>query len=477
MNQACTICKDCIANHYWHMDYQDWSFFKVMMSVSNFKNRLTIPKKFVANVGEQISEEVKLEVPNGKTYRIKLAKEQNDLVLGTGWANFASAYELNQGDFLVFTLTGHSHFKARIFDASNCEKALSRVLMDGTPHKEERSISHGNPTQPSISKRSAVHCVGSSSHLRKTSKMSPTDFPSRKSTEDVDIKEPMNLFDFQKSWLVFPMGCNLTCEQKAKIDALEQKIIPQIPLYITAMDMTSMSGGFLAISKDYAVKHLLDKNGTITLSQLDGSKTWAINLDINTVGWYALSTGWLDFIRDNRLREGDICVFEPSRTKRRATLTFHPLEEIVRPKSSGYVPSHGATELGYIASRFTILTDQQKHQVEEKVRSIRSPYHLFLLITRTSNIVGKSCIMEFCSEYAKKYLQGGHDTITLLRPKKTNTWEAEIEITNNRTKLGRGWRQFASDNKLKLGDICLFELMENKDLTMTVHIIPKQDSS
>ncbi|CAN6361622.1 unnamed protein product [Urochloa humidicola] len=85
--------------------------------------------------------------------------------------------------------------------------------------------------------------------------------------------------------------------------------------------------------------------------------------------------------------------------------------------------------------------------------------------------------MRFCAEYAKKYLQGGHDTITLLRPKKTDTWEAGIEITNNRTKLGRGWRQFASDNKLKLGDICLFELMENKDLTMTVHIIPKQDSS
>jgi hypothetical protein len=45
------------------------------------------------------------------------------------------------------------------------------------------------------------------------------------------------------------MGCNMTTEQKAKIDALEQKIRPQIPLYITAMDMTSMSGGFLVSSE------------------------------------------------------------------------------------------------------------------------------------------------------------------------------------------------------------------------------------
>ncbi|CAL4905510.1 unnamed protein product, partial [Urochloa decumbens] len=477
-NRACTICKDCIANHYWHMDYQDRCFFKVM-SVSNFKNKLTIPQKFVSNVGEQISEEVQLEVPNGKTYRVKLDKEQNDLVLGSGWANFASAYELNQGDFLVFTLTGHSHFKVRIFDSTTCEKELSCVLMDSTPYKQERSISHDNPMQPPTRKRSAEHCVGSSSHLRKTSKMSPTNSPSRKSTEDVDIIEPMNSFGFQKSWLVFPLGCNLTCEQKAKIDALEQKIISQIPLYITAMDMTSMYGGLLAISKDYAVKYLLDQNGTIILSQLDGSKTWSITLDINTAGSYALSTGWLDFIRDNSLREGDICVFEPSKSKRRVTLIFHPLEKIARPKSPGYVPSsrspaHGVTEPGYIAPRFTILTDQQNHQVEEKVRAIRSPYHLFLLMVQASNI-GKSCTMAFCSEYAKKYLQGGHDTITLLCPKKTDTWEAEIEITNNRPNLRRGWRQFASDNELKLGDICLFELMESKDLTMTVHIIPKQD--
>jgi hypothetical protein len=95
-----------------------------------------------------------------------------------------------------------------------------------------------------------------------------------------------------------------------------------------------------AISKDYAVKHLLDKNGTITLSQLNGSKTWAITLDINTVGWYARSTGWLDFICNNGLKEGDICIFEPSKGKSRVTLIFHPLEETHHPKSAGLYVEH-----------------------------------------------------------------------------------------------------------------------------------------
>nr|TKW29341.1 hypothetical protein SEVIR_3G389300v2 [Setaria viridis] len=394
----------------------------------------TIPKRFANNIGGQIPEEVQLEVPNGKNYNVKVAREQDALVMGSGWANFASVYDLKQEDFLVFTYCGKSHFKVCIFDPSNCEKYFSCVVMDDT-YEQDRSISNDNtPT---------------SFHMQ-----SPT------SKRSENFKEETNRFSFIE-----------ISEQKRKIDALEQKIRPQIPLYITAMDMTSVFW--------ISVKHLLGKNGTITLSHVDGSKTWAITLGISTVGWYALSTGWLDFIQDNGLREGDICIFEPSKSKGRVTLTFHPLE-ICSKKAPGYAPSsrspmHGVTKLAYIIPRFTILSDKQKCKIEDKVRAIRSPYDLFVLIVKTSNVIGKSSSMGFCSEYAKKYLQGGYDSIILLHPNKTDIWEAEIEINNNRRRIGRGWWQFVSDNELKVGDICLFQLMETKKLTMTVHIIRKQE--
>jgi hypothetical protein len=35
----------------------------------------------------------------------------------------------------------------------------------------------------------------------------------------------------------------------------------------------------------------------------------------------------------------------------------------------------------------------------------------------------------------------------------------------------KGWKQFARDNKLRLGDLCLFELLENTKYTMNVHVI------
>ncbi|KAL6622537.1 hypothetical protein ACP70R_032416 [Stipagrostis hirtigluma subsp. patula] len=475
-NKSCTICKDCVAYHYWHhMDDQDKCFCKVIVS-SDFKNKLTIPKKFATSVRGQISEEVKLEVPNRKVYKVNVAVEQNDLVLGSGWASFASAYDLKLGDFLVFTYTGPSHIKVRIFDPSNCEKECSCVVMDTSRHVQQRSISHDNHMQPPTSKRLPIHCNASSSHIRKTPKTSPTDSPSEKSTQDVDTKEPLNSIGFLKSCLVFPMGCNMTSEQKAEIDSREQEIRSQIPLYITAIDATTVAGGFLVISKDYAIKHHLDKNWTIRLSQLDGRKTWLIALNMKTVGCYALSTGWLDFIRDNRLKEGDICIFEPLKSQRRVTLIFHPLKNSCRSKPPGYVPSSGCptdgvTETGYVVSRKTELNDQQKRKILEKVRAIQSLDTVFVQIMHTCNVAG-NCFVELCSAYAKKYLRGGYQPISLLHPNNSHTWDAEIEVMKNRHKLVRGWRQFVDDNNLKLNDICLFELMEKGEKhRMTVHII------
>ncbi|CAN6348276.1 unnamed protein product [Urochloa humidicola] len=76
-----------------------------------------------------------------------------------------------------------------------------------------------------------------------------------------------------------------------------------------------------------------------------------------------------------------------------------------------------------------------------------------------------------------KYLPRENQTMRLRRPgpSKDDTWEVVFQVKNRRYTLGRGWRQFVDENKLKSGDICLFNLMENsKKLTMNVHIIRKR---
>lgn len=99
-----------------------------------------LPKEFTKNIRGQIQEVVKLEVPDGKTYDIQIANEHNGLVFRSGWAKFASAYELEQCDKLVFRYSGNSHFKVQIFDPSGCEKEFSCVMMESKPSVKGRLV-------------------------------------------------------------------------------------------------------------------------------------------------------------------------------------------------------------------------------------------------------------------------------------------------------------------------------------------------
>ncbi|KAF0888928.1 hypothetical protein E2562_020150, partial [Oryza meyeriana var. granulata] len=484
MNKSCTTCMDCITNHYWrHMDDRERYFFKVMMSVSDVKDELAIPKKFAANVRWKIPEEVRLEVSDGKIYNVQITEEQDELVLRSGWANFASAYELKHGDLLVFIHSGHSHFKVLIFDPSCTEKEFSCVVTDSTSFVHESSISCDNHLQSPRSEILGKNYSLSSS--RKRPKMNLADYPSQRPDvpSSEDIKEPMNLGGLQKSkksHYVLPMSYNMTSVQKAEVNALEKKIQPHIPLYITAMDKTSVASGSLVFSKDYAVRYLLDQNKTITLCQSGGSKKWDISLDIDTDDLYALSTGWLDFFRFNLLQEGDICVFEASKSKTGVTLTFHPFKESHIPDSSEYTlstksPTHRVPKRDYFATNFTNLTDQQKRKVKNKIQSIQSDIPIFLSVMRSSNCTphGSLC---FSVKYASRYLPHEDQIMRLRLPKTKYKCKAafRVDTRTNLHRLLKGWGKFVNDNKLEVHDICLFQLMKNKKkLTMTIHIIRK----
>lgn len=80
-------------------------------------------------------------MPDGKTYNLRVSKEGNVLVFQSGWETFASAYELEHGDILLFEYSGSSSFDVRIFDQSCCEKELSCVTMNNTSCVNERDMS------------------------------------------------------------------------------------------------------------------------------------------------------------------------------------------------------------------------------------------------------------------------------------------------------------------------------------------------
>jgi hypothetical protein len=79
-------------------------------------------------------------VADGKTYDIQIAKEPNGLVFRYGWAKFASAYELEQGDMLVFRYSRNCLFKVQIFDPNGCEKEFSYFMVNNSSSVKGRLV-------------------------------------------------------------------------------------------------------------------------------------------------------------------------------------------------------------------------------------------------------------------------------------------------------------------------------------------------
>ncbi|PAN46106.1 hypothetical protein PAHAL_9G163700 [Panicum hallii] len=126
----------------------------------------------------------------------------------------------------------------------------------------------------------------------------------------------------------------------------------------------------------------------------------------------------------------------------------------------------------YILPRRTFLTFELKKKLKEKVRAICSKTPIYGCVMKKTSIEGKPQTMDISGEYADVYLP--FDDQTLLLQHLGKSWEVRCHIQKSNfpsKRLLKGWKQFARDNNLQVGDLCLFELLENREYTMNVHII------
>ncbi|KAM0884033.1 hypothetical protein ACQ4PT_031267 [Festuca glaucescens] len=84
------------------------------------------------------------------------------------------------------------------------------------------------------------------------------------------------------------------------------------------------------------------------------------------------------------------------------------------------------------------------------------------------------------SRYAARHLP--HKSQTVVLQCNGKSWETKMVTNRNRDGrrwfLSGGWSKFARGNRLRIGDICLFERKKNRrELTMKVHIIPARSSA
>uniref|UniRef100_J3LQV5 TF-B3 domain-containing protein n=1 Tax=Oryza brachyantha TaxID=4533 RepID=J3LQV5_ORYBR len=115
--------------------------------------------------------------------------------------------------------------------------------------------------------------------------------------------------------------------------------------------------------------------------------------------------------------------------------------------------------------------------VKEEVRSIQSKVPVYVAIMKKTNVglTSSRCQLELGARYAAAVrLPDSRQSVVLQR--RGERWPAAMEAksASGRRFLVGGWHRFARDNRLRVGDVCLFELRRKQQqgkLTMAVHVI------
>ena len=76
----------------------------------------------MSNLNGQITKVFNLKAPSGETWLVDVTKNADELLLTSGWNDFARAHELQENDLVIFTYSGNYSFDVLILDSSGCEK-------------------------------------------------------------------------------------------------------------------------------------------------------------------------------------------------------------------------------------------------------------------------------------------------------------------------------------------------------------------
>uniref|UniRef100_A0A6M2EPM6 TF-B3 domain-containing protein n=1 Tax=Populus davidiana TaxID=266767 RepID=A0A6M2EPM6_9ROSI len=349
-------------------------FYKLMVASILQDKKLKIPKKFVNKYGDELSSVATLTVPCGRICLVELQKVNGKLWFHNGWHEFVECYSIRVGYFLVFIYEGKSNFNVHMFDLTVSEiknpcNSLSQLQESShdnpclLPHEKDdglEKILGFRPPSPNLlssitSKKcnEYIHCnwIQSTStaslekpHVRTDAYNMRENFQSSRdigtqfngmeltSTEDgagsiipcitrkTRGRKRMSENSIQnvklKSTHVRNTSETLTRRRRAVTPEEKERTIRAAhmfrsdnPFFRVILRPSYVYRGFLLhIPSSFARTFLNTVTGFVNLQVSDG-KQWPVRCSFKD-GKAKLGQGWTEFVWENNLEEGDVCIFE-----------------------------------------------------------------------------------------------------------------------------------------------------------------------
>ncbi|CAA7015276.1 unnamed protein product [Microthlaspi erraticum] len=217
----------------------------------------------------------------------------------------------------------------------------------------------------------------------------------------------------------------------------------------------------ITISVAFFTKHIQGNNDqkTAKLRSDASDKTWQVKIEGRT-----LTVGWKDFATAHDLRVGDIIVF-----KHEGDMVFH-----VTP----FGPS--CCEIQYSQSPIIEEEDDNnddEDENEKKPETYLSYDYCFVAQVTASNLKWDKLNLPVEAARSNALNRRCHKMIVVNEDGKSWTLNLSFEELDKSYYMRGGWRRFCRDNRLKVGDSVMFNLVGDGKTIPMICICPKEECS
>ncbi|XVF59517.1 hypothetical protein PTKIN_Ptkin07bG0282200 [Pterospermum kingtungense] len=467
-------------------------FFRTILDDTIRDRKLGIPRKFLKKYGNGLSSLISLTVPSGDTWHVQLTKsdgDDDDVWLQNGWQSFVEHYTLKRGHFLVFKYEGNNNFQVLIFDMSATEIEYPYISHtedhksdQGCQEPDQEETEAATPLHETpLDKKTREKSRKPSSRPRKKLKTTPTD-KNKKDSEDVSgegdqqtrVPRERRAFGAKEYDKALQRACTFISDN---------------PFFVAAMQPSYINPGRkMCVPRDFTTKYLKENSGDITLCTSDG-KTWPASyfryISCNKYTKAILYNGWREFMRDNKLEAGDVCVFELINQTEilLKVVIFRVSEDSNCSSSLGGVNSLENAGSERLSTRRTTkskhlgslrpLTSHEKARAILKASDFKSENPFFKVVMQPAYLNDK-CRLYIPCKFAEMYLDGNKGQVILQVPDR-GTWTVKFSVNvmgsgQHKAQFYNTWKDFAHGNNLEVGDVCVFELINRKKRSFKVSI-------
>ncbi|XP_045820283.1 B3 domain-containing protein Os12g0591400-like isoform X2 [Trifolium pratense] len=456
-------------------------FYQTIQLPHLHSEELMIPRNFVEGYWKDVSNPISFILPNGSDCKMYWVQHGDDIWL-QNWKKFSRS--LRCGDLLVFQYTGGSDFHVIILDDSKLEIDYSSMRCNNNDQDSSKQYISTKLEEEEEEECDDADCVEVPNDNENTKQpfkkkkinsndCAATHTPQRRRINMTATAQKVSKVNSNRG------GMGKKAKKCTKIKdgnkrSCTNSIPNENPSFTLTLPRSYVEGDKLKLripnwfSKEY-MNELLQMNATIR--SVGEDRTWRVKLFFEVPKRnFLMTTGWKPFSQAHNLQVGDVCKFEMTQREPLSfTVTIIPATNKPCPEqfkenqrvqeNSGTTPIEDMEYVGNfeegISGIFPKTHDSESLNLHNKFKVFVTS--LFMLVIP--------------SEFLTRHNISSGNSVELKVGE--GTWFVEVSF-NQHLDYGwftKGWPEFVRECKVKIGDTCLFEMIDVQNHVFKVSII------